>query len=533
MIQSLINTCSILSVLAISFPAWLSVATPTVMISKEANGNVRLSHEIERFSSHVMEASDNATFNPSYIVEQRGKDVLLPAERHAEFFKVRVLLPETRNYLLKTQIDSPIIHDQVDRWFGELRRLNLLNHVHYMSSFRSDQTRIGIKLPAMVGPDALANKDPSVQDGAVFFDGNLGFTFTNVFQPGEAAAISILAVFESKPGSMGLLIGQTGPQGRVGPGLWAGGSPYLGVSLDDLAFQVTSNGFTSGEPGFRTARTFNLGNTFAPQVTLATATPLSISIRSNIDRTYGGPSVHAPIVIIDGDWQVGRGHFESWNFQGKLHFLALFDAQISPAQYESLLLAYRKTLGSNIPFPRFNLVVEGDSLSEESTYKEYARFLVLSDKWKGKVFKKNIAKGGEGIDQMLAQFPTQTAPLYPGENWLFLWAGRNNIYGTADHLFNGLQDYWAKAKAAGYKVAAFTIIPAAYEATMPGISARRNHVNKMIREASSQYDLLIDLDALPELSDPKNLVYFHPDGVHLTEAAGRVIANHIATKLQP
>lgn len=82
-------------------------------------------------------------------------------------------------------------------------------------------------------------------------------------------------------------------------------------------------------------------------------------------------------------------------------------------------------------------------------------------------------------------------------------------------------------------MAAFTIIPAAYENSRLDLAAKRKWINARIREAKADYEWLVDVDSLPELSDPTNLEYFLPDGVHLTEAAGRKIADYLVEVIKP
>ncbi|HEV8544344.1 MAG TPA: hypothetical protein VGR78_18295, partial [Verrucomicrobiae bacterium] len=85
--------------------------------------------------------------------------------------------------------------------------------------------------------------------------------------------------------------------------------------------------------------------------------------------------------------------------------------------------------------------------------------------------------------------------------------------------------YWRRARQAGYKVGAFTIIPAATDQN--NLMVRRFALYDLIRSAPAEYDVLFDVALLPELQDPTNTSYFKPDGVHLTALASQAIANLI------
>jgi len=83
-------------------------------------------------------------------------------------------------------------------------------------------------------------------------------------------------------------------------------------------------------------------------------------------------------------------------------------------------------------------------------------------------------------------------------------------------------------------VAAFTVIPAVYETTTrPDIGNQRKDLNALIRAANSEYDFLFDVDLLPALEDPSNLIYFKPDGVHITGEGSKEIADLINSQLVP
>jgi lysophospholipase L1-like esterase len=513
-------------------PAW--AAPSSLAINRSGSGAVELKFQEERFGRKFLEASTSLPFANTSVIPHEAGSASDPADQPARFFRLRTMLQESRDYCLKAGITSPEIQNAVDLWMLELSRSGLASNLLYMASFRPEQSRIGQSAIAMIGPDAAPNGPFTFRDGGLYFNGSFGLTVPDFARASSEEALSVFAVFASSPNTRGLLLGQVGQPGDLGPNLWAGGTPYFGTDYQNVFWNITENGFTNGEPGSRTARTFNLGNCNFPEIFLATASPVKVAVQANVDRQYViGTSSH-PVFLSGKSWFIGSPGYPDYTYHGVLYFLAVFNTEVSQTQYKGLFNAYLNTLGSGLAFPKTTIVLEGDSLSEESAEREYNHFLAQFPHWKGAYFKKNIATGGEGIAAMLAEFPTQALPLGPGENRLFLWAGRNDLpAGDAEYLTSRLREYWKRARQAGYKVAAFTIVPAAYEETQTAIAATRKQVNEFIRNSRDEYDWLIDVDSLPQLSNPKNLQFFLPDGVHLTATAGQLIASYIGSTVEP
>jgi lysophospholipase L1-like esterase len=221
-------------------------------------------------------------------------------------------------------------------------------------------------------------------------------------------------------------------------------------------------------------------------------------------------------------------------FKGTVSFLAIFDKKLGSDDLAFLRQAYRETIGKAVSFPPVQLVIEGDSLSEEAFGTEYGHWLHTASNWQGKFCKRNVASFGETTAQMLDEFDAQVPKPQGERNYLFLWGGRNDLpKSSAEEIFGRLQTYWKRARQAGYKVAAFTIIPAAYETTQPAIAQRRQQLNALIRSATSHFDFLFDVDTIPALQNATDTTYFKPDGVHITAAGSKEIANLINGELKP
>jgi hypothetical protein len=230
-----------------------------------------------------------------------------------------------------------------------------------------------------------------------------------------------------------------------------------------------------------------------------------LNIRVDIDREFRAAAVtNRPVANPSTEWRIGARLDGTVPFQGKLHFLAVFDKQLAASDLDLLRAAYQQTVGKSVAFPRTQLIIEGDSLSEEAFRTEYGEYLHNEPNWKGKYMKRNIARFGETTDRCWSEFDSEVPKAGPGNNYLFIWGGRNDLgTWTAPEIFERLRTYWRRSREAGYKVAAFTIIPAAYETTTsPDIGKQRMDLNALIRDASREYDFLFDVDSISALQEP-------------------------------
>jgi lysophospholipase L1-like esterase len=451
------------------------------------------------------------------------------------FYRLEEIDPEALNYFNRAQKNVSALSSEraVNAWMAGLRTRNLLGSVHYMASFRPGDVS-SAQIPAMVGPDAICNKPPKWDGDGMIFDGSFAASLPNFMSP-QISELSIFAVCKTTDESLGIIIGNDNAEGFAGPALWAGGNPYIALAPNDLAFTVSSDGRVNAQPGFRYTRTFNWGSTGAPQFILGTASPTDISIQVDMDRSYAATNVDSKPIANPGDqWKIGARINGSLPFHGLIYFIAVFDKKISDEDYTYLRRLYARSIGAGIPFPTTQLVIEGDSLSEEAFETEYAHWLHTSSNWAGKFWKRNVAKYGETTAQMLAEFDSEIPAPELASNYLFIWGGRNDLpASSAEDIFSRLRAYWIRARSEGYKVAAFTIMPATSDAEDPAIVEKRMELNDRIRSASSEYDFLFDVAALPELTNPGDPKYFKADGVHLTADGSKVVANLINNTISP
>jgi lysophospholipase L1-like esterase len=483
---------------------------------------------------YLLEQSDDLKrFAPIAVLSNNS--VELPSSRPFQAFRAEKLSAVSSSFSERAGISSAVANAAVNDWITRLTAAGYQNHSVFMASFLPDHVgAFATNIPAILGPELQCNKAVAFNSNGILFDGSFYLEFKNPL-PETLAELSIFAVFSAEPGNFGLLAGSDGGEGRAGPALWVGGDPYITADPDNLAFSCTADGRAIAQPGFRAAATFNFGNRLAPQVTLASVSSNVISIQTDIDREYSVPlATNYPIANQADVWRIGQRLDGVMPFKGTVSFIALFDARLGSADLAFLRQAYRETLGKSVSFPPVQLIIEGDSLSEEAFGTEYGHWLHTASNWQGRFTKRNIASYGETTAQMLDEFGFQVPTPQGQRNYLFLWGGRNDLPKSgSSEIFGRLQTYWKRARQAGYKVAAFTVIPAGYESSQADIAERRRELNTLIRSAGADYDFLFDVDGIPALQDPTDTTYFKSDGVHITAAGSQEIANLINNALTP
>ncbi len=138
---------------------------------------------------------------------------------------------------------------------------------------------------------------------------------------------------------------------------------------------------------------------------------------------------------------------------------------------------------------------------------------------------------------MTLEYPTEVYPHRPSklndDAYLFIWAGTNDLAqneglpaGDANVVYTNLKSYWATAKADGFKVVAFTILPRG--GTGASFEGNRTILNSLILSNSSLYDYLIRPEILfSNYSDTSSF----EDTVHLTYSASNSLADYIGHNL--
>lgn len=184
-------------------------------------------------------------------------------------------------------------------------------------------------------------------------------------------------------------------------------------------------------------------------------------------------------------------------------------------------------------------VFEGDSLTDYVNHATSTWALNLTHNYPffadGQFF--NVAHTGERITNMTTEYPTEVSihkqTKLNDDAYLFIWAGTNDLTqneglpaGDANVVYANLKSYWATAKADGFKIVAFTILPRG--GTGSSFEGNRTILNNLILNNSSVYDYLIRPELLfQNYSDTNNF----EDTVHLTQQASNSLADYIGHNL--
>lgn len=454
---------------------------------------------------------------------------LKPAQR-SRFYRIRELSDEAASYRDRAGGLDPESLRDVDLWFRGLRELGILSNVVWQSSFRSRlNAASNTVLPSLTGANGRIGGSPVMGSRGLRFLTNDWVEFLNPLPLADALTprMTLIADFASDGGAVRTLV-SSDRSGARGPALIAGGSRTQGPGLEDLFFDITLDGLNSlPDPSAVGRRTFNRGNTGSQQFSMACWNESELSLRTDIDRVYSSPNSFGSAWNGNTFWRVGAQLDGGYGFVGSISFVAVLDRALLRREYSDVRHLYYRTLGKGLARP-VNAILEGDSLTEEGAEKSWGEHLLTASHWKGLVNKLNVARGGENTAQMGYEFDLQVLPYAdePGRNYLFLWGGANDL-GSSDGttLFNRLRAYWRRARAAGFKVVAFTLIPRSKESQQ--LSTERALANALIAAALSEYDYLIDVAKIPQLQDPQDANYYRPDGIHLRSAGNERIAERI------
>lgn len=444
------------------------------------------------------------------------------------FYRVSTLDPDAAGYVTKAGLLDASAIASMSHWVEGLKNLALFQHVAYMTSLqKSHNTSSGKTVSALKGPTGVIQGAPAWTDQGLSFAADGWVTIPNPFGGGYLSELSLLAVFDSDQSAGRLIFGSESE--LHGPSLLAGGSAWQGVSAENIFFDYSVDGTTAPlNYGHGGRRTFVGGNTGGPEMALATFSPDDVSCQANMDIRFHDSGTFPAIWNNNLEWRIGARLDGAFPFVGTISMVAAFDVAISDAQFDQIRRLYRETLGATIALPSVNVIIEGDSLSEESIIITWGQELFLQPNWNGKFNKRNVARGGEAIIQMVDEFESQVLPYatQPGRNYLFIWGGAREIkQRSGEAAFADLQTYWAMGRKAGFKIVTFTILPNG-EPT-PQVPARRARLNELIRGAHDEYDFLIDVAQHPLLQDPYNATYYRPDLVHLWREGNVLIAEMI------
>jgi lysophospholipase L1-like esterase len=298
---------------------------------------------------------------------------------------------------------------------------------------------------------------------------------------------------------------------------------FRGESYDGFTFGVTAVDATvtqnspeshmlvtrDGNAGTTTTLTANVNDT-----KLVSSTSVAV-ITNALDRVI--------ISALQGTTSI-NGWFKSTTSAWLVFNTALTDTQ----------LADLRALAERTISPVMKIVVEGDSLSESGNWTNYA--ISTNNLWGGIRSLTNVAGSGATVTAMLASYASEVAPLAPSageEKWATILGGTNDVVSASGAtIFSRLSQWWALARADGFKVVAFTI-----PRSGGGYNSVIDAANALIRTAGDEYDLLVDTDRFFKRlvgSDTyyTNLTYFNADQVHLVNAGRSALGAEVSRLLR-
>lgn len=179
----------------------------------------------------------------------------------------------------------------------------------------------------------------------------------------------------------------------------------------------------------------------------------------------------------------------------------------------------------------FNVVVDGDSLSNTDAGLDWPALLMEMSQFDGAATLTNLATSGQALSHVVARYTSTVAAMAPNTTgvpgWYFVWVGANDIVGQPDvaALNTAMDSLLTTARADGWKICLFTLLlmtseTYATEYTEPA----RLEINEH-RRKSTLWDVLVEVDRL--FPDQSDFYRWGGDEVHITNAANRELAVYL------
>lgn len=216
----------------------------------------------------------------------------------------------------------------------------------------------------------------------------------------------------------------------------------------------------------------------------------------------------------------------STTFDGKMRNVAVWNRALGRADWRALVARWGAAYCH-----RYQVVIAGNSIN--AGYDGIAfnnplqNFLYLP----GSPIVTNTATGGWTGEQVLADFPVHVAPLLTAQPYLpaiYVVDEIRNSINAGDTAATAVAQVFAccdLARANGMFVVLGTPIDCQQ---WTGVSSAQGNANLaaalvLLRNGwQSHADMLVDMNAIPELSDASNTTYFNGDKIHPTQAGQRV-----------
>ena len=284
------------------------------------------------------------------------------------------------------------------------------------------------------------------------------------------------------------------------------------------------------------------------------ATKLSSSIRVNgiagtsmavVSRPIA-PSIVTIRLSAGNTAQIGniaRDRLVSRNFAGRYASVCAFSETLSDDDclaVESYLASqYHITLAIKPRYTaRANSIFWGDSMTYgQGATLSYPTQLATALGGLDKITIENLGASGTTaqqwdnayVGQYMENFNFKRQCLC-AEMVIHVWLGTNDLFysTTPENTYKALKSLWARARAYGARVIAYTITPRSNSGTPAGFEAARQSLNTLIRSQSWRYDYLVDVGAdstIGAVGSETNATYYQQDLVHLTNEGLLIIAN--------
>lgn len=415
----------------------------------------------------------------------------------------------------------------VARFVRGLKDLGLWTSAKLITSFCTNhQVSAGATVYSIKGPDLTLTGSPTRDCFGYTFDGtgSAYLSFVNPFS-GTIPSISCIQAFKSTPGTYQVIVGGNKNSPNISWSSSVNGSASVGVSANSLVMDYSTNGTAYGAQ-VEGRYCIDHACTGQRQISCNTYGPALVTQQGNADKQFSTASNYASIYNPSTTWEMARFNGGGAGYlSGELQFVALFDVQLTEAQYLAVRRLFTVSIGGRY-LPRANIIFEGDSLTSGSASEVVMPKQMLNNSsWGAAATKRNVAVGGETVAQMKTQVASESFShaidnRYGFKTYFVIEGGLNDLVPevarTAAAIYADLKDIWARGRSLGLIVVACKITPSGnFDST--GIASRLT-LNTLIGSDQTLYDYLLDYASVAELSDFNNATYYQSDHVHLTTA---------------
>lgn len=456
---------------------------------------------------------------------------------------------QAETYIYNAKVTSPDEVQRIHAWYRGLKHLNMFTNIVLMSSYRVQHgAASGSTLISMVGGNGTINGAvPQTTNGLTFtnFTGNY-VAYANPLQSAAVAAYSIMVACDVNPSTNSTsmaLVGSTDVASARGPQLWAHGSVHAGFQPHFANHSYSSDGTGAGQPGdmISSASTIRTrGITTGPQMLTATFAAGQKSLTGGFDSMGIATGTFGTVWNNGANWRVGQTLAASQPLSGNIAMIIVANRSWEVWEVQAIRRLYHKTLGAGY-MPDINFIVEGDSESAGVTgeYVWCGAPLWTNSLLNRKIQVRNLALSGAQLASMTTDYPTSAAPArvdfdYAPRQYFFLFGGNNDVAASPYTVIDQLKTIWNYARADGFKVVAFTIMKTVGTDAYPD---NRKTLNTFIRNSAAFYDILIDMDQVPEIQNYNDTALlgstaatFQDDRTHLTSLGHFYLSRFIASK---